>query len=271
MAAMKWCQVACIAVLFAAAHVTCSPMRMMEEGMDNEISIRFDSVTLEQWEMAQADTNIIANDEFPKIIAESATSYCQGSMGSESLCKIGTSGTASNAFTESDVMIQTGYPKNENLDVQVVFYLSIVDQPKPEDENQYALQRSVLEAILKESQSNISSAVGYEVVFIGDERVGSPLDGTMNMVMIPLTIAVLVFLILITCCLNCRENRNDKAAGFASGKKRAEIPVEDAHGEGVVLTALNKGSSGVAPQQQTNNKTAHDKGHPLPFATETAI
>ena len=42
-------------------------------------------------------------------------------------------------------MIQTGYPKNENLDVQVVFYLSIVDQPKPEDENQYALQRSVLE------------------------------------------------------------------------------------------------------------------------------
>ena len=44
--------------------------------------------------MAQADTNIIANDEFPKIIAESATSYCQGSMGSESLCKIGTSGTA---------------------------------------------------------------------------------------------------------------------------------------------------------------------------------
>ncbi len=141
-------------------------------------------------------------------------------------------------------MIQPGYPKNENLDVQIVFYLSIANQPKPEDGNQYALKRSVLEALLKQHQSNISSMVGYEVMFIGDERVGTGLDGTLNTIMIPLAIALLVFLILVTCCLNCREKKNDKAAGFSSGKKRQEIPAEDAHGEGVVLTAMNKGSSG---------------------------
>ncbi|XP_038051857.1 uncharacterized protein LOC119724739 [Patiria miniata] len=247
---------ACLALLLTVAMATQS-----EEIKDNQISIRFDEVSLKQW---NDDTNK-PTDKFVMAVAASVTTYCSAED-----CDLGTMVP----FTDEDVVILDGYPSDENADVQIVFYVSIVTQDKPAEGNQYALEKSTLETILKTNKADIENATSYEVVFIGDERVGKPLDGTMNSIMIPLAIATLVVLILITFCLHFNEKRQEKKRGLVTSK-RADIPSNDAHGEGIVLTSVNKNSgkekkTGCREPRRKKKKLGSSKNGETPDETGSA-
>ncbi|XP_022088812.1 uncharacterized protein LOC110978266 isoform X2 [Acanthaster planci] len=236
----------CLAVVVVSASATQS-----EEIEDNKISIRFDKVNLKQWNENENDPT----NKFQLIVARSVSDYCSGSD-----CSLGENGSSTTPFTVSDIMILEGYPTDENADVQIVFYVSIANQQKSESGNQFALKKSILEVILKAHLMDIANATSYSVVFIGDERVGAPLDGTLNTIIIPIAIATLVLLILITLCLHFNEKRQEKQRKGLTTIKRGDIPSNDAHSEGIVLTSVNKNS--VVPSGPKRTQALAEVGEP---------
>ncbi|XP_002742399.1 uncharacterized protein LOC100376395 [Saccoglossus kowalevskii] len=225
-------------------------LTLEEEIPSNSLIVTFKEVDLEQW------TEDGSSSLFRTVVANITNTYCKLRLADCSL----QSYHPNNSFTVHDVMITAGFPRDiKGNDLEVKFYVII---PSGSDitvaSTDNVIAYDTLKSIIMSNEEMIEQQLGYTVMYIGDTLVLPPIDHTMNVIMIPISFALLVIVIVVAIGLQLHEKRRDKELHKARKARRSKIsPTPENTEDGYPMKTVAAATNGE--QSAYHEKTKSEK------------
>ncbi|XP_072038681.1 uncharacterized protein [Amphiura filiformis] len=241
---LNLCRVSLCCFLLVLFHVRWGYCGEKEdERTENTVFIRYNECTVERWGKDPEDTGIDNTENMKMTVADLVKAHCDDNLADCSL-------SSSSEFTMDDVVLSADSPLYFNGDVKMSFYVNIEGKSLTgdDDDTEYVLPQETLSIICEEGKDALTNATngGLRVDFVGDKRVGPPLDGTLNKIMIPLSLCLVILLAVIAVVMNHYHQKEDKE----------HLPT-GSQGDDVVMTAVKpKDKEGAGSGASKQNPTA---------------
>ncbi|XP_031565483.1 uncharacterized protein LOC116300707 [Actinia tenebrosa] len=170
-----------------------------DDAKENTAIVAFRDVTISSWSSDDKTA------KFKDVIAAVANDYCSSNYDNCALRFWNTTRT----FRNSDVTIASNYPKQVETDIEIQFYVVLPSGNDIRKPNSTVLPKGTLDGILEANSTQIGAAVNAQVKNTADGSTTKPkTDNAMDSIMIPVGFGLLIFVIILACCLHyCHKKK----------------------------------------------------------------
>lgn len=231
-------QLLVVSILCFLCIVPLSHQQNLDEQIEaNSVFVQFDKnygklLELDEWNDNDATT------KFREVTAIVATTYCMNFTMNCNLLSLDSD------FFSGDVMLMED-PIFYNGDIRFGVYISL-ENKNVNDPDQLVIRKNTLKEILESGTDNYEAGLVNEdtrynitLMFVDGERIAPPMDYTVNIIMIIVSLLILLAACFLACVLKCKEDmeQKNKLKGVATTQD-THIPGSNDAGENLTLTAI---------------------------------